>query len=103
MTEAATRIDEGKQRLQAAAEPAPVTRTKDPSYHVFERTGEENVYRMLTTTTGEHAPNRKEAIKQVAKTRPADDHEPRTYLVIPAKEFQLLTRRIERRVEDVFE
>lgn len=102
MSDAARRLDEGQRRLQAAAEPTKATRTKDPAYHVFEQTAE-STFRMLTTTTGEHAPNRREAIKQVAKTPAAGDHESRTYLVIPAKEFQLLTRRVQTKVEESFE
>lgn len=97
MTDADQKLDDAKAALQAAT---PAKRTKDPAYHVFEQTSE-NTYRMLTTTTGEHASSRQEAIKRVARTPAADDSKPRTYLVMPAKEFKLLTRKT--RVETVEE
>lgn len=100
--EAATALDDAKGRLQAAADPEPKARKQDPSYHVFEETAE-NVFRMLTTTTGERASSRKAAVRQVAKTPPDKVHDPHTYLVIAAKEFQLLTRHVKATVEETFE
>jgi hypothetical protein len=108
MTETDDALDKAHERLTggktgASTKATVTTRERHPSYHVFEETGDENVYRMLTTTTGEHAPSRQEAIKQVAKANAADDHTARTFLVIPAKEFKLLTRLVRTEVVETFE
>jgi hypothetical protein len=104
---AAARIDQGRDRLQAAAEPKPEKRTKAPSYHVF-RLGTGDEFTHLTSDGPVNASNRKEAIAAVSKASPdtgiiGSPGEPQTFLVIAEKEFQLLTRRVQTKVEEIFE
>jgi hypothetical protein len=91
--EAASALDGAKQRLQAAAE-KPATRVKAPSYTVFRFTGEENTLELLQQ--GVHATSRKEAIKALTKGGGL-------FLVIPDKEYQPITRKVETQTVDIFE
>jgi hypothetical protein len=93
MTETAAKTESPKA-------PAPRTvREKNPTYHVFKLTGD-GQYSHLTVGGVIKATGRKDAIVQATAKL---EEKAGQFLVIAEKEFKLLTRKVETRVEDLFE
>jgi hypothetical protein len=100
--EAASALDGAKRRLQDA-EPKPATRVKAPSYHVFKVAGVEGHFEHLTAEGAVAAMSRKDAIAKVSAIFNKEKAEAETFLVIPAKEFKLLTRKVKTEVVETVE
>jgi hypothetical protein len=97
--EAATRIDEGRQRLQAAAEPEPVKRTKNPVYAVFV----ENDQHALDCMTEQVAANsRKDAIRKAVEANGGKPESGR-FLVVPVGSLSWHTRSTRTETAEVWE
>ena len=98
MSELNKEIDEAQTRLKATAEKT-AARVKNPSYHVFVFSDESGLegWRMLTAEDAPvSASSRKEAIKTAAQSTSG------RFLVIPAKEFQPVTRKTRTETIDEF-
>lgn len=101
MSETDLALNTAKAKLQAP------TREKSPRYHVFKLTSvEESVedkFLHLTAGSPVKAPSRKAAIGQVSAAFNKAEAEAETYLLIAEKEFKLLTRKVQTKLEEVFE
>ena len=84
---------------------AAVVKPRNTEYHVFKVDGERN-FTHLTAKGAVKASSRKEAISK-ASAAPglptAEGGAMERFLVIAAKELQIITRKVETKVEEVFE
>jgi hypothetical protein len=90
-------LDSAKTRLQAAAEP----RARSRAYHVFRLLGDGH-FKHLTPKGPVSAASRKDAISRAA-TATAEGASADSFLVVAEREFKVLTRKVQRKVEEVFE